>query len=64
MMTVADYGKLADLRPREGAEVFVASSGFVYRCFRGRWIFVQRMPGGLRASKACASQQLDLSLSL
>lgn len=62
MVNVPDYGKLSDLPLREGAEVFVASSGFVYRCCRGRWLFVQRLPGGLRPSKRAGTQQ-QLTLS-
>jgi len=64
MVTIADYGKLADLPVREGAEVLVASSSFVYRGCRGRWVFVQRLPGWRRGARRAPPSQRQLTLSL
>lgn len=66
MVTVSDYNELADLPVREGVEVLVASSSFVYRGSRGRWLFVQRLPGCRRSMRrsSAATRQLTLSLRL
>jgi hypothetical protein len=43
-MSARDYAALESIAHREGREVLVVSTRFVYRSVHGRWLFVRREP--------------------
>lgn len=43
MSYARNYDELSRIKPRDGLEVAVISSGFVYRSLLGRWVFLRRL---------------------
>ena len=47
MKTVPDYSALSGVAPREGMDVLVLSTRFIYRYRVGCWLFLGREPASL-----------------